>query len=118
LRALDAFGFGGLGLGVDDFARPGRVVTLGRVPARVDLLIRISGVSFRRAWAGRLEGRLGAVDLCFLGKRELMVNKRASGRPKDLLDLCLLDELAEVTLDAGGGQWSQPKARRRRRRVR
>jgi hypothetical protein len=115
LRALDAFGFGGLGLSVDDFARPGRVVTLGRVPARVDLMTRISGVSFRRAWAGRLEGRLGAVDLCFLGKRELMVNKRASGRPKDLLDLCLLDELAEAAVD--GGQPREPKARRRRRRV-
>jgi hypothetical protein len=59
----------------------------------VDLMTRISGVSFRRAWAGRLEATLGAVNLAFLGKRELVANKRASGRPKDLLDLCLLDEL-------------------------
>ncbi len=114
LRALEAFGFGGLGLSVEDFARPGRVVTLGRVPARVDLMTRISGVSFRRAWSGRLEGRLGAVDLCFLGKRDLMINKQQSGRPKDLLDLCLLREAAEEVVN----EPRAPKARRPHRRLR
>ena len=76
----------------DDFAEPGNVYQLGLPPRRIDVLTRISGVSFEEAWAGKFESSIGALQVPFLGLRELIRNKRASGRQKDLLDLELLKE--------------------------
>jgi hypothetical protein len=68
------------------------MATLGREPLRVDIMTSISGVDFKQAWRGRLTARHGKRTLPFLGRAELIVNKRAAGRPKDLVDLALLDE--------------------------
>jgi hypothetical protein len=67
------------------------VVQIGLPPNRVDLLSGISGADFGDAWANRLEATLDGIRLPILGYRELRANKRASGRPKDLLDLKALD---------------------------
>ena len=90
--ALAAFGFPALSRRVRMFAEPGRMATLGRPPLRIDLLTGISSVSFARAWAGRVKVRVGRYQVGFLGRREFVANKRAAGRPKDLLDLALLEE--------------------------
>jgi hypothetical protein len=87
LLALDDFGFGGLDLSVTDFTTPGRVVQLGVAPNRVDLVTAIDGVTFVEAWAGRVQGRFGSQTVFYLGKAELVRNKRAAGRPQDLADL-------------------------------
>ena len=39
-----------------------------------------------------MEGRYGAVPVGFLGREQLIANKRASGRKKDLADLEALGE--------------------------
>ena len=87
LGGLEEFGFGGLGLRVEDFIEPDRVVQLGYPPNRIDLLTTIDGLTFEEAWAGRAEGHFGSQPVFFLGRAELIRNKRASGRPQDLLDL-------------------------------
>lgn len=92
LEALGEFGFGSLGLTEEDFTRPDFVISLGNPPLRVDLLTSISGVSFERAWKGRVRARVGGVVVNVLGRREYIENKRAAGRPKDQLDLALLAE--------------------------
>ncbi|MCC6522808.1 MAG: hypothetical protein IT373_09120 [Polyangiaceae bacterium] len=94
--ALADFGFAALAQEWRRFAEPDRMATLGRVPLRIDVMTTISGVSFRDAWRGRLEGKLGPHVVGFLGRAELIANKRASGRTKDLLDLALLDEVSEL----------------------
>jgi hypothetical protein len=91
LLALDDFGFGGLGLTVDDFSAPGPVVQLGVAPNRVDLLTAIDGVTFQEAWDGRVSGRFGAEAVPFLGRTELLRNKRAVGRLQDLADIEALE---------------------------
>ncbi|MGH2669508.1 MAG: hypothetical protein ACRDH5_10440 [bacterium] len=90
LRALDEFGFGDLGLGVADFATPGKVVQLGVAPARVDLATSIDGLSFEQAWAGKVAGSYGAEPVWFIGRADLIRNKIAAGRPQDLADLSWL----------------------------
>jgi hypothetical protein len=60
LEALEAFGFGSLGLTVEDFSAPDRVVQLGRPPVRVDILTSINGVTWDEAKQG--------VDLDSLGE--------------------------------------------------
>jgi len=91
--ALDDFGFGGLDITEQDFARKNHVVMLGRVPFRIDILTSISGVSFGAAWNGATRASVGGLSLRFLGRREYARNKRAAGRPKDLADLALLAEM-------------------------
>jgi hypothetical protein len=87
LLALEDFGFGGLGLTTADFDRPGMVVQLGIAPNRIGLLTAVDGVSFDQAWQGRVAGRFGTESVPFLGRRELLANKRAVGRLQDLADI-------------------------------
>ena len=91
LGALENFGFGGLDLTIEDFSRPGQIVQLGVAPNRVALLTTIDGVTFPEAWNGRVEGRYGQTPVCYLGRAELIRNKRASGRLQDLADLEILE---------------------------
>lgn len=89
VAALDAFGFGALGITVADFAEH-RIVQLGQPPNRIDLMTSIDGISFEEAWAGRVEGMYAGEAVFYIGKPELMRNKAASRRPQDLADLDLL----------------------------
>jgi hypothetical protein len=61
VNVLVNFGFGDLGITVDDLTVPDRVFQLGRRPNRIDLLTAISGASFGDAWVGRVPGDLGAI---------------------------------------------------------
>lgn len=92
LNALDEFGFGSLGLVVSDFA-PQTVVQLGQPPRRIDLLTDIDGVSFDECFARRELVELGGSTLPIIGLEDFKVNKRATGRLKDLADLQALDDL-------------------------
>jgi hypothetical protein len=91
LAALEDFGFSGLDLKAADVDRPGMVVQLGIAPNRIDLLTTIDGVSFDQAWNGRVVGRFGTESVPFLGRRELLANKRAVGRLQDLADIEVLE---------------------------
>jgi predicted nucleotidyltransferase len=84
---LRDFGFGSLGLTADDFTRPNQIVQLGFPPNRIDLLTSISGATFPEAWESRVGGELEGIAVTFVGKETLLVNKAASGRPKDMADL-------------------------------
>src|ERR1043165_8203828 len=84
LRALDAFGFGSLGIVAADLTEPGKVVQLGRPPNRIDILTSISGVDFDSAWTSRSPADLDGHAVNFIGVGDLLKNKQASGRPKDL----------------------------------
>jgi hypothetical protein len=91
LVALDQFGFGNLGLRVHDFEE-GKIVQLGMPPNRIDLLTRIDGVTFDEVWSSRVEGKSGDVAMTYIGRDALIRNKRASGRPQDLVDIQLLEK--------------------------
>lgn len=86
VQALSDFGFGGLGLTIEDFSTPGKIVQLGVAPNRVDLLTAIDGVAFADAWPRRTPGRFGTATVDYISVDDLIRNKRASGRAQDLLD--------------------------------
>lgn len=92
--ALAEFGFTKLAADWAWFTKPYRVTMLGRIPFRIDLLTSISGVSFTAAWKNRVTLATDIGEIAILGLADLRANKRAAGRPKVLLDLALLDELA------------------------
>lgn len=85
--ALKQFGFGGLGLAAKDFLEPGTIVQLGSPPNRIDLVTSISGVTFAEAWERRISDRIDELPIVFVDRQTLLVNKAASGRPKDLADI-------------------------------
>ncbi len=87
LVALREFGAPLFSLTADDLSCPETVFQIGVVPVRIDLLTSISGVGFEEAWAGRISAFVDGVTFGVLGREELLRNKRATGRPKDLLDV-------------------------------
>lgn len=109
--ALRAFGFPALGRRERDFAVPDRMATLGRPPLRIDVMTSISGVSFAEAWRGRRRVRFGGHVVGVIGRAQFEANKRASGRPKDLLDLELLAETHRSPRDAAQRARREPKRR-------
>ena len=88
--ALSAFGAPLDDLTVEDLARDDLVFQMGLPPRRIDLLTSITGVRFDEAWAARVPGHYGDVPVAVIGRDALIKNKRALGRPKDLLDIELL----------------------------
>ncbi len=92
MKALKAFGAPLQDLSLDDLTKPDTVFQIGVVPSRVDILSGISGVDFSEAWPRRIVLRIEGVEVAVLGREDFVTNKRASGRPKDLLDIELLNE--------------------------
>lgn len=92
-RALVAFGFGENAPTAERLAVPGKIWMLGRKPWRIDLLTRIDGVTFNRAWKGRVKAEFAHGHLYVIGRNDLIANKRASGRDKDLRDVAMLEAL-------------------------
>lgn len=92
-RALCEFGAPVEALGVtrDDLLQPGTVIQLGLPPRRIDLLTRITGVHFEDAWRGRIEQGLEDCAVAYLGRADLIANKRATARAQDLADVALLE---------------------------
>lgn len=93
IQALREFGFESTDLTEKDFLIQDQVIQLGYEPVRIDLLTSISGCTFAEVWENKVTTRYGRVKANFIGKRELIKNKRASGRKQDLADLQLLEEL-------------------------
>jgi hypothetical protein len=92
LRALDAFGFGGLDVTIEDLAVPNKVVQLGYPPVRIDLVTSLTGITWQEAASGRAKASYGAVPVFYIGRNELIRNKRILGRMKDLADVEALGE--------------------------
>jgi hypothetical protein len=53
---------------------PGKVVQIGFEP------------NLDQAWASRSSGQLDGIEVNFIGRAELLRNKEATGRSKDLID--------------------------------
>jgi len=83
--ALDEFGFGSVGLEVEDFDVPDKVIQLGVPPVRVDIVTSITGVSWEEAFADRVEGKYGDIHVYYIGRKQLISNKRALGKKRILL---------------------------------
>ena len=79
-------------LSVADLYAPDTIYQLGLPPFRIDILTTISGVDFEKAWERRIHAKLEDYQVAILCKEDLLANKIASGRPKDLLDAAWLEE--------------------------
>ena len=89
VNALKAFGFGSLDFKVDDFCKSGFVIQLGYEPNRIDILTSITGVNWAEIWKNKTRGIFGSsnIPVYFIGKKQLIKNKIATGRDQDLIDV-------------------------------
>lgn len=96
VSALTAFGYPAYASVTVQFETLERMIQLGVPPNQIDVMTSVSGVAFADAWKRRVTVDVSGKPIAFLSLVDLRVNKRASGRPKDLFDLALLDELPTV----------------------
>ncbi|HLA64159.1 MAG TPA: hypothetical protein VK610_07005 [Rhodothermales bacterium] len=92
LAALDAFGFGTIGLTEEDLTSPDAVIQLGQPPHRIDLMTKLAGVTFEACYAQRAFQDHHGLQIPFIDVESLKQNKRATGRAQDLADAERLDE--------------------------
>jgi len=87
VQALEAFGFGSLGLCAEDFLEKDQIIQLGYPPNRIDILSTLSGVEFEVCYASRVDVPTDDLTIPFIDLDNLRKAKRASGRLQDLADL-------------------------------
>ena len=91
LLALEAFGFGALGIRKEDIAEPASVIQLGYPPSRIDLLSSIDGVEFDSCYARRFVLTIDGIQIPVINVADFRANKLAAGRLQDLADVEALD---------------------------
>jgi len=91
-NALKEFGAPLAGLTPKDFAEEGFFFQMGVPPIRVDVLMGISGIKFDECWNRRMEVDFDGLTVIFISKQDLILSKRAAGRPQDLIDADLLSQ--------------------------
>jgi hypothetical protein len=84
---LKEFGIDDLMISLEDLMKKDKVMQLGEPPYRIDLLTSIDGVTFEEAWERKIKGNYGNQILYFICKEDLIRNKKATGRKKDMDDL-------------------------------
>lgn len=87
VAVLREFGFDVPELTADLFIQENRVVRLGVPPLRIEIITTISGVTFDECYAKRVTDELDGITVNLISLECLKINKRASGRYKDLNDL-------------------------------
>ena len=85
--ALKDFGFGEIGLSVEDFIYPEKVIQLGVPPVRIDIITSLSGVTWDEASAGKMSALYGDTEVHLIGREQFIKNKKATGRKRDIADL-------------------------------
>ncbi|MCE7858988.1 MAG: hypothetical protein DYG86_04275 [Chloroflexi bacterium CFX2] len=90
--ALREFGAPLAELTSKDFAEDGFFFQMGVPPIRVDVIMGIPGVNFEECWNRRVEVDFEGLSVVFISKQDLIVSKRAAGRPQDLMDADLLSK--------------------------
>ncbi len=91
--ALQQFGAPLDDLKPTDLEQSDLVFQIGVPPRRIDLLTSLTGLDgFEAAWASRQTVEVEGLTVPVIGRAELIRNKRALGRPRDLADLELLGE--------------------------
>lgn len=88
VKAVTTF-FGGRleGLSCDWFLDPENVTRFGAIPNLIEILPRISGGEFQAAYERRVDANVDGQNVKFISLQDLLANKKASARLKDLADV-------------------------------
>ena len=87
INVFNDFGFSDSMLQPDIFLKEDQIVRIGLPPIRIEVITTISGVSFDECYSERIIGRIDGIQVNLIDLKHLKINKKASGRHKDLNDL-------------------------------
>lgn len=87
IRALQEFGISDPSLTTELVVLPGTILRLGRAPMQVEFINQIDGVEFGACYGRRVIEEIEGITVPLIGRDDLIVNKRASNRLKDLADI-------------------------------
>ena len=93
--ALGEFGAPLAGVSPDDFAADGTIFQIGVAPCRIDVINKIDGVKYAEAAPRAIQKTIEGVPVRIISREDLIANKRASGRTKDLADAEILEGLGK-----------------------
>ena len=93
MRAVKAFGAPLMGLTESDFNKPGMVFQIGTEPQRIDIISAVDGLNYADASRRAVKMNVDGLEIKVISIDDLIVNKRASGRPKDIADALALEKL-------------------------
>lgn len=95
LAALRDFGFTPTEEAAQALLTPGKILRMGYPPTRIELLTAPAGVEFGPCRARAVMKDLFGVAVPVIGLDDLIANKRAAGRPKDLIDAAELERIRD-----------------------
>jgi len=92
LQALNDFGAPIQDLSAFDLQKEGLIFQIGVAPCRIDILTSIDGVTFDDAFKRSNIINIEGISIHVLSIPDLITNKRATGRTKDLADAEILEQ--------------------------
>ena len=87
VAALREFGFDIPTLTAELFLDPDHIVRMGNAPLRIEMLMNIDGVDYEECASRSIVHLVNGSPIPVISLDDLKMNKRASGRAKDLNDL-------------------------------
>ncbi|MBN2302469.1 MAG: nucleotidyltransferase [Lentisphaerae bacterium] len=93
IRALNKFGAPLHGLTSNDLQKLDTIFQIGVAPRRIDIITSASGLDFESAFAKSIPIEIEGIRLNILSLDDLISNKKASGRSKDIADVEALENL-------------------------
>ncbi len=70
-----------------EFLAGHNMIEMGEEPVKIQIHIRIDGVSNEELWENKIKGAFGNIEVFYIGKEAFIKNKKAVGRPQDLIDI-------------------------------
>jgi len=92
LQALEDFGASIGSLTQDDLQEEDLIFQIGVAPRRIDILTSLDGLNFKEAFTNSQTIEIDGIPVHVLSIADLIKNKRATGRTKDLADAESLEE--------------------------
>jgi len=87
VRVFSEFGYSAQSIRAEMFLDPNKVIRMGVPPVCIDVIMTVSGADFVDCFSRRSEQSISGVPANVIGLDDLKLNKKASGRPKDIDDL-------------------------------
>jgi predicted nucleotidyltransferase len=87
VAVLGEFGFDLPELSAELFLKEKQIVRMGVPPVKIEITTSISGVEFDECYKERVTDTLDGIRVNLISLKHLKVNKKASGKYKDLDDL-------------------------------
>ena len=100
LRALRRFGAPLYNLTKEDLQKDGTIFQIGVAPRRIDIITAASGLQFEPAYRNSISVNIEGIEVRILSIDDIILNKKATGRTKDLADVEALELLKNTEQDA------------------